>query len=382
MLKIRWLMILLLATLVLASCARGDTVTAEQIMAGMTQARETTQSARAVVDISLSGSQQDAQALVEVWMRKSDRTDATGKPIPQLRARVLESSRSELVGSELVNDGRAVALWNPAANTAITGNVDDLKAGHVGAQDPMAQMLRMQEQLQQLLDGSNVVVVAENDPVAGMAAWKVRLTPKPELAEQMRLGSAIEVNLWVGHERYVPLKAVVSASEFGRGEVAVTEIELDQPIDPALFTFTPPPGARVIDAAELTRQARPATTTLESARSAASFPVLAPATLPDGVVLDEVQTLRMGGETVIQNYSGSLAFSLVQTRGDGSPDGRQAPLGATSQTVTVRGQEGTLITGSGAQQGSMLRWQEDGVTIIIAGTLSAEDALAIAAALE
>ncbi len=378
---LRWMLILVLATLMLAACGRGDTVTAEQIMEGMRQAREETEDAHAVAEVVTNGTQEDGRFAVELWMSKSGEVDAAGKPIARSRAKVLEASRAELLGTEIVNDGTTVWIYNPDRNTAVTGTITDLKQGAVGAQDPTAQMLRMQEQLQQILDGSEVEILAENEPVAGLDAWKVKLTPKPETAEQMGIGSVIETTLWIEHERYVPLKGILDAKDLGRVEMTVRQIDVDKGIAPATFTFTPPTGAEVIDAAELARNARPATTTLDEARETTSFALLAPATLPEGVVLDEVQKLGMGGETVIQNYSGTLAFSLVQTKGGETFGDGEAPAGAQTQQVTVRDQEATLITGSGSEQGVFLRWQENGITIIIAGALSADQAQDIAASM-
>ena len=377
----RWLLVLALLSL-LGACAQGDTVTAEQIMEGMRKTRETTRDAHAVTEVVISGTEQDGRVVAEMWLHKTDQTDAAGMPITQARAKVLKSSMEEAVGSEVVNDGTTVSIWNPARNTVINGKLADFKGGNVGAQDPTAQMLQMQEQLQQLLDGSDVEIIAENEPVAGLDAWKVKLTPKPELTQQMQLGSLIETTLWIEHARYLPLKASISASEFGKVDMTVTTIDLDMAVDPALFVFTPPAGAKIVDAAELAKQSRPATTSLDDAKAGASFALLAPASLPEGVVLDEVQTLSMGAETVIQNYSGAISFSLVQSNGNDGPAGGDAPLGAASQSVTVRGQEGKLITGNSGDQGTLLRWQENGVTIIIAGTLSAEQAQELAAGLE
>ena len=381
----RWLLVGLLASLLLASCAGQETVTAEQIMDGLKQARETTRDAHAVIEVVTSGTQQDGRFIAETWLRKSEQTDAAGTPIGQSGIKVLESSKQEFAGAEMVNDGTTVWISNPASNSVITGKLQDLKQGEVGAQDPTAQMLRMQEQLQQLLDGSNVEILAENEPVAGLDAWKVKLTPKPETAQAMQLGSQIETTLWVGHANYIPLKAVVSAGELGKVEATARQIAINQGLDAAQFTFTPPAGAEIVDAAELAQKARPQTTTLEDARASASFAVLAPASLPDGVRLDEVQTLSLDGEAVIQNYSGTIAFSLVQTKGQDGAGGvgeQGIPFGAKSETVTVRGQQGTLITGSGNEQGTLLRWQENGVTFIVAGTLSREQALAIAGSLQ
>jgi len=164
--------------------------------------------------------------------------------------------------------------------------------------------------------------------------------------------------------------------------LTVREIALDKGVDVAQFTFTPPAGATIVDAAELAKQARPQSTTLEDARKTASFPILSPATLPAGVTLDEVQKLSMGGETIIQNFGGSVEFSLVQTKGHGGLGDSDTPLGAKTQPVTVRGHAGSLVTGNGDEQGTLLRWQENGVTIVIAGTLTATQATTIAASLK
>lgn len=381
---LRWTLILILATTILAGCARGDTVTAQQIIDGMQQAREQIKDTHAVVEVVTSGTQQDGTFAAELWMRKSDTVDAAGKPVPQMRAKVLESSRDGLVGTEIVNDGTTVWIYNPGRNTVITGKLADLKQGDIGAQDPTAQMLRMQEQLQQVLDGSDVEILADNEPVAGLDAWKVSLKPKPETTQQMGIGSVIDTTLWIEHERYIPLKGIVDAKDLGRVELTVRQIDIDKGIDPATFAFTPPAGAEIVDAAEMARQARPATTTLDDARGSTSFTLLAPASLPDGVVLDEVQKLGMGGETVIQNYGGALPFSLVQTKGKGADalGDRDAPSGANVEQVTVRGQQATLVTGNGTEQGTLLRWQENGVTIIIAGTLTPSQAQEIAASLQ
>lgn len=377
----RGLIIVLLASLVLAACQRGETVTAEQIMERVRQVRETTRDARAVVEVKINGTDQDGRYVAETWLHKTGQTDAAGEPIAQARVRLLETTRDELAGSEMVNDGTAVWIWNPGRNSVITGKLADLKQGEVGAQDPTAQMLRIQEQIQQLLDGSNVEILADNEPVDGLNAWKVKLTPKPETAEQMQIGSLIETTVWIEQARSIPLKAVISAGEIGTVEITASQVELDNPADPALFAFSPPEGAEVVDAAELAREARPATTTLEDARAAAPFTLLTPDPLPANVVLDEVQTLSMGDAMVIQNYSGAISFSLVQTSGEGGFGPGEAPIGATSTPVTVRGQQGTLITGNGGDQGTLLRWRENGVTIMIAGTLSADEAQDVAASL-
>lgn len=380
----RWLAVGLLTTFALVGCANGENLTAQQIMDRMKQTRENTRDAHVIGDVAMTGGQQDGSFTVEAWMKKSDKQDALGKPITQAHVVVLKASKPELQDTELVNDGTTVWIYSPSQKKVITGKLQDLQKGKVGAQDPTAQMMRMQEQLQQLLDGSDVVLAAENEPVAGMDAWKIKLTPKPETAQQMQLGSLVETNLWISHQGYMPLKALVNAGSMGKLEATVQKIELNSKkgIDPAKFTFTPPAGVEIVDAAKLAEKARPSTTNLDEARKSSSFRVLAPKQLPDGVKLEEVQKLSMGGEAVIQNYGGTVEFSLVQTKGERAFGENATPFGAKTTTVQVRGHEATLITGSTQERGTLLRFKENGVNIIIAGTLSPEQAEAIAESLQ
>ena len=379
---LRFIAVVLFTSLLFAACSQGEQVTAEKIIEGMKQTRETTRDAHVVAELNTTGGEGSGSFVVEIWTRKSDKRDAAGKELVQTRAKVLEAKKDDLVGSEFVSDGETIWLYNPKENKVITGKLQDLKQGDVGTQDPTAQMMRMQEQLQKLLDGSDVEILSDNETVAGLPAWKVQLTPKAETTEQLQLSSVVNVTLWVGKDRYLPLKANIDADPMGTLDGVVREIKINEGVDGDQFTFTPPAGAEIVDAAELAKQARPQTTTLQDARANASFAVLSPEPLPQGIKLDEVQVLSMGGETVIQNYSGTVSFSLVQSKAGDGFDDRGAPTGAQTQTVTVRGETGTLITGAGNDQGTLLRWQENGVTIIVAGTLNAEQAQKIAASLK
>lgn len=367
--------------LLLAACAPGQ-VTADEIMQRMEAARNNLTTAHAIADVALDTPERSGTFSVEAWTQKTDKTDAAGKPIAKLRAKVLQASEADLVGTEFVNDGETFWLYSPKENKVVTGKLSEIKGGDVGAQDPTAQMMQMQEMLQQIIDGSDVAIENQSEQIAGRDTWKIKLTPKPETQQQLQLGSVIATNLWVDKQSDLPVKALIDAKDLGKVEATATTLELNQPIADSTFAFTPPAGAEVVNAADLAKQARPQTTTLDDARTQVSFPLLAPASLPDGVQLDEVQVLPMRGETVIQNFSGAVNFSLVQGQG-GFPDQDRTPMGAQSQAVKVRGQDATLITGgTGAEQGTLLRWQENGVTIVIAGTLSAEQATALAESLK
>lgn len=366
--------------LLLAACAPRE-VTADEIMRRMETARNNLQTAHVIADVSLTSPERSGNFSVEAWTKKTGQTDAAGKPIGKLRAKVLSAAEQDLIDTEFVSDGETFWLYTPKANKVITGKRSDLKPGQAGAADPAAQMMQMQEMLQQLIDGANVTIENQSEQIAGRDTWKIRLTPKPETQQQLQLGNVIDTTLWVDKQSDLPVKALLDAKDLGKLEATATTLDLNQTIADDRFTFTPPAGAEVINAADIAKNARPQTITLDDARKAASFTVLAPATLPNGVQLDEVQQLNMRGETVIQNYSGAINFSLVQSKG-GFPGAERQPAGAQMQQVQVRGQSASLITGNGAQQGTFLRWQESGVTIVIAGTLTPEEATAIAESLK
>ncbi len=241
---LRLLVVALFTSVLFAACSQGEQITAETIMDGMKQTRENTRDAHVVAELATVGGEQSGNFVIELWTRKSDKRDAAGKEIAQTHAKVLEASRAEMIGSEFVSDGETIWLYNPKENKVITGKMQDLKQGDMGTQDPTAQMMRMQEQLQNMLDGSDLEILSENETVAGLPAWKVQLTPKPETTAQMQLSSVIKTTLLIGKDRYLPLGASIDAGELGKLEGKVRQIEVDKGIDPSQFTFTPPARCR------------------------------------------------------------------------------------------------------------------------------------------
>lgn len=376
---LRWGIMLSLASLLLAAC--GAQLTAEQIMDRMEQARANLQTAHVVADVAITAPDENATVQVEGWTEKTGQTDANGEPVSRVRINVLSASEADLNGTQFVSDGTTFFVYNPAQNTVLTGNKSDLDRDEFGGQDPTMQMLQMQEMLQRLLDGSDVVVESQDEEVAGRTTWKIKLQPKAETQEELQLGSLITSYLWIDQATDLPVKALLEAGGQGTVEATATTLDVNQPVDAALFQFTPPAGAEVVNAADLADRFQPESTTLDGAKTEASFPVLEPAALPDGVQLEDVQVMQMQGEAVLQFYGGAANFTIVQSQGDAVGD-QAAPAGADVQEVTVRGEQAELVTASGAEGGTVLRWSENGISFVIAGTLSADQATALAESLQ
>jgi outer membrane lipoprotein-sorting protein len=369
-----WLGLALAGALLLSACGANQ-LSAEQIVQRMEATRAATNDAHATVALDFTTDQQNGSFVVEGWLKKTDRTDEAGQPISKLRAEVKSASQPEMAGAIIVSDGDTFWLYSPSRNQVVTGSRADLPRG-MGAGGPTAQVL--QDMLQRGMSALNVEVQGE-EQVAGVNAWKLKLTPKADTQQQLQLDGIVEATMWVDEARALPLKLAIDAKDMGKGTVEVRSIETNTGLADDLFTFTPPDGATVTQVADIAAQAAPRAATLEEARSQVSFTLLAPGNLPQGTTLTAVQLV--GDKTVIQNYGGgALSFSLVQSAEDMGRD-RQPPAGSQVQEITVRGQPATLITGSGSEQGSLLRWEENGVRIIIAGTLSADDARAVAESL-
>lgn len=375
--RLRFLgLVLLLSALVLSACTR-EQITAEEIVQRMEAARDAMQDVHATVALNFTTDQRNGTMLVEGWMKKTDQTTADGKPISKVRAVVLEASEADLVGSLVVSDGTTFWFYNPSAKKAVTGNVEEMKAQ--SPTDPMGATQALQDIVQRGLDAVDLEVLGE-EQVAGQNTWKVKVTPKAETQQRLNLSSVVNATMWVDVEKALPLKLDVDAKDMGKGLVEVRSIELNTGLSDDLFTFTPPAGVEVVQAADIAAKMKPKAATLDEARAAVKFPLLAPTVLPGGASLVEVRLL--GTQTVIQNYAGNgVTFSVVQSTEEVGAD-RQPPAGSAVQTVTVRGQSATLITGGDAQQGSLLRWQENNVRIIVAGTLNGTEAVQVAESLQ
>lgn len=366
---------LLVGALTLAACGQQQ-MTAEEIVARMEASRDSMQDVHATVAFDFVTNERNGSLVVEGWMKRTDRVDAAGKPINMLRAVVLEASEPELRDSLFVSDGATFWLYNPAANTVLTGALDEMHSQ--APTDPLGASQALQDLIAEGMDALNVEVLGE-EQVAGQKTWKLKLTPKAETTQQLQLDGIVQATMWVDDERALPLKLDVDASDMGRGTMEVRSIEMNTGLSDDLFTFTPPAGAEVVQATDMMDKMQPRAATLAEARAAVDFPLLTPATLPGGAALVEVRLI--GAQAVIQNYTGSgVTFSVVQSRGDVGNE-RQPPAGSSVREVTVRGQPATLITGAADQQGSLLSWEENGVQVIVAGALSADDALRVAESL-
>jgi outer membrane lipoprotein-sorting protein/predicted Fe-Mo cluster-binding NifX family protein len=368
-------LVMLIGALLLAACGQ-SLPTAEEIVQRMEAARAATNDAHGVVAVDFTSPEQSGRIVVEGWTQKTGATGPDGEPISRVRAEVREASQEGLAGTIAVSDGETFWLYNPAENKVITGAAGEMKDATAGT--PAGAATALTDIVGEGLDALELEVVG-TEQVAGKDTWKVNFTPKAETSAQLQLDGVVEGTMWVDEQLALPLKLTLDASDLGSGNVEVRQLETNTGLSPDLFTFTPPAGAEVVQAKDLIAANQPKAATLDEARAAASFALREPTYLPAGMALVEVRTV--GDATVIMNYAGEGgSVSVVQSSEEVGRD-REPPAGSQVQDVQVGSAPATLITG-GDGQGSLLRWEQDGVRYVVAGTLSGDEAVKVAEGLQ
>ncbi|TEU11818.1 MAG: DUF4367 domain-containing protein [Anaerolineales bacterium] len=349
----RWfigLSVLVVFALLLGGCQRRPT--AEEIVAKLEEVEASTEDAHAVLEISLQVEGMDEELVVEVWEKKPNK----------FRAEVLEANDPELAGAISVTNGQQFWTYQPSKNEVLVGEV-----GPDEPSSPRDMIQSMDEAIQQVMDTSEVKLAGEED-AAGVATYKLELTPKEDDETVLPPGS--KATLWVEQERWIVLQAHFSGGIAGEGWMRVRSFELNTGIADDLFQFEVPAGAKVTKAEDK----QPKHLTLDEARTQAHFALLVPTYVPEGATLIDVLTVE---EAFVLHYDHSMtSFSVIQGLSEGV---REAPPGQKTE-VTVRGQTANLITdGLG---NSFLAWTEDGVTITIAGRISQDEILKVAESLQ
>lgn len=139
-----------------------------------------------------------------------------------------------------VTDGRTAWAYNTANNMVAQYDPDTLDSAgpEFGATGLAGLLSTANEEYEARLVGS--------EPVLGRETHVVELVPR-----EGTFGAQLWTRrtLWIDKETYLTLKEVDQDERFAReNSWQFTGLEINVPLDPSLFTFTPPPGAEIFDA--------------------------------------------------------------------------------------------------------------------------------------
>jgi outer membrane lipoprotein-sorting protein len=344
--------LILVLSLAVAGC--GQKMTAEEIVAKMQETASKTTDAHAEIQVNLNVEGMDLSATAEVWEKSPNK----------IYAHVSNSSQPEYEGVTLVSDGQQAWLYDPVKNQVTVG-----AAGEIDLPLPQEMIASMQGAIQQVLDASDVELAGE-EAVAGHDTYKLTLSQKEGNETELFPGNGT-ATLWVDKERWIVLKAIYEAGALGQGTMEVLDYELNPGLTDDRFHLEIPEGAQIIEAHA--EEAEPLT--LEEAKAQAGFPLLVPDYAPGGATLIEV--FKMSDMIILRyDHSPDVAFAIMQ--------GQQLaglPSFGQAETVTVRGQEATVITEE-ASGNTVLYWTENDVTVGVAGHISLDEAIKVAESLK
>jgi outer membrane lipoprotein-sorting protein len=163
--------------------------------------------------------------------------------------RVRLELQAEKGDTQILYDGHTVQLYDASNNTLYRyqippqqqgGSTPD-RTGDPAAKDEVPSVAKIEEAIAHLQKHAKVSGATPTD-VAGRPAYTVRLSP----SEGGSLFGAVELSWDATHG--VPLRAAVYSSTSSSPvlELAASEISYG-PVDGSVFSFTPPPGAKVQD---------------------------------------------------------------------------------------------------------------------------------------
>ena len=382
------LLSILLALVVLAgtAVAIGAFVipTAEDLLVQSLETSQTITDGHAIIEVSVDIPDNAMSGTVEAW----GRLDAGPNGEPAFRVEVLTADEADLIGTIAVGDGTQFWVWNPAQNVVLTGQFEELYArlaeemagqefDHEGDFDHED---FNEEDIPQTPEEAVAMVLeyftaerAGSDVIGDTNVNTVRLIPIPEqMPEEVRAAGGL-LNVWLRDGDSAPVGLEYTGSALGSGVARATFLEINQGVDDAVFTFTIPEGATVIDAADLELPNKDA---LEEATAIEpDFALLSPTSLPDEATLRETTNVR---GAIVERYGlpNGRSFTIAQGRTDVNltPD-------EGGESVTVRGVAGMLYTDE-ADGRTLLNWSEGEIQYWIGGDLTGEEALAIAESLQ
>jgi len=211
----------------------------------------------------------------------------------------------------LVSDGERFWAYDSAGRTVTTG-AEGAHGDTPGMTDPTTAATEAIAALQT----SSVVTVDGTAEVAGRPAYELVLAPAPDERTLLR-----EVRIAVDAEQRIPLRMTVLATGSSDPvlQVGFTELAFG-PQDPALFTFTPPPGTTVED---------PPT----------DRPERAPADLPDGAAPNII-----GDGAIIGDGWDTVVLASIPPDAGAEADGARMDLSALGTPVSGPWGSGTLIS--------------------------------------
>ena len=294
----------------------------------------------------------------EIWNAQPDKS----------RSHVLQSSLAQLpADSVIVTNGKQVWEYNPVKKVVYTGaaSSSSANAGAIGQNQLVLTLV------QTIFTHSKATLASSSASIDGHAAYQIHVTPS---GQGINLGSTslnYAGDVYLDKTTGLPLRVDLNITGLGQIRLDISNLALNQALPDSTFTFTPPPGTKVLPLQQAGSGTNASSITLAQAQQQAGYHLLSIPGSPSPYQLQGVNALGSPGDQVYTlNYTrGSTSFTITE----GKPLANLTT--ASGQQIALRGTTATLSTANGS---STLGWTEKGVGIQIQGPLSKDDIVNIA----
>ena len=358
---------LLLLLFTLAACNNGPSTTSHpvtptatssadqgaRLLAQAGQKLNMASSLHAVVNISLAGSGLNGTIKSEIWNMAPDKS----------RSVVLQSDVTQFSsGTITVSDGKQVWQYNPQQKVVYHAQISPSGSATpttgASASDQSQAIFNL---VRGVFTHSNATLVSSSAVVNGRAAYDIAITSQAGSNGSGTNGLTYSGDIFLDKTNNLPLRVSMHVQGLGQITLDLLLLTLNQQLDQRLFTFTPPPGVKVLPFP--TNSTGTSGLTLAQAQQQAGYHLLSiPATDTDYRLLSVDALGAPGNQVYTLNYQtqSGVKFTIAQSKA-------LANLPVSGQSISLRGTTATISTAGGTPA---LFWTEKGIGIQVAGTLS------------
>jgi len=331
----------------------------EQLLTEMAHLLSTAKTLHGVFALTITGRALNGSATTEVWNIAPNKN----------RTVVLQSNISQLEKGEItVTDGKQLWQYDPAQNVVYNGPVPATNGTLAGGSQSQF-VLNLVQTIFTRSDGT----IKSSTTINNHAVDDVHIVPQKDSAGTGVGGASFNYagEVYVDKSTQLPVRLNLDIAGFGTVLLDLPTFEINQTLPDSLFTFTPPPGAKVLPLRQATPTGTTGSLTLVQAQQQAGYHLLSiPGNQPD-YVLQGVNALGAPGNQIyVLNYmKGNLAFTISEGKSLANlPD----PSG---QQVHLRNTIGTISSANGTPT---LTWTENGIGLHITGQMSQDQLVSLA----
>ena len=332
-----------------------------QLLAQAGQMLNGARTLHAIIAFTIAGPAINGAIKSEIWNLAPDKN----------RTVVLQSTIGQFgSGTITVSNGKQIWQYNPQQKVAYNGQISATATSTPttgeGATDQSQMIFTL---VRSVFTHSNATLVSSSANVNGHAAYDIAITSQAQSSGSSGNRFNYSGDMFLDKTTNLPLRVILNVQGFGQITLDLPMLVLNQQLDQSLFTFTPPPGVKVLPFP--TETSTGGSLTLAQAQQQAGYHLLSIPNSATTYQLLSVDALGAPGNQIYAiNYLAPPDSKFTISEGKAL-----ANLPASGQHVSLRGTTGTITTVGTTMT---LSWTEKGVGIQIAGPLSASQLTAIA----